>query len=118
MDLSTTPAMAPPDGQTPRFDAPYDSLQIRTVVAFGISYFFASVFLALRYFQAFKLVKQVEIDLSKLRLLVQQHWISDAYANSPVCSYPYDCLWPFYVLFYNVGQLYVLSLGTIQKAPS
>ncbi|KAL6829658.1 hypothetical protein J3E69DRAFT_365236 [Trichoderma sp. SZMC 28015] len=68
MDLSTTPAMPPPDGQTPQFDAPYNSLQIRTVVAFGVTYFFASFFLALRYFQAAKLVKQVEIDLIILTL--------------------------------------------------
>ncbi|KAL7908559.1 hypothetical protein GGI35DRAFT_493651 [Trichoderma velutinum] len=68
MDLSTTPAMAPPDGQTPLFDAPYNSLQIRTVVAFGVTYFFASFFLALRYFQAAKMVKQIEIDLIILTL--------------------------------------------------
>lgn len=83
MDLSTTPAMPPPDGQTPQFDAPYNSLQIRTVVAFGVTYFFASFFLALRYFQAAKLVKQVEIDLSKIHYVVQQRSISDGDGAKP-----------------------------------
>jgi hypothetical protein len=65
MDLETTPGMTPPDGQTSHFNAPYNSLQIGTVVAFGVTYFFATVFVVLRYFQAFKLVRKVELDLGK-----------------------------------------------------
>lgn len=68
MDLSTTPGMAPPDGETSHFHESYNSLQIGTVVAFGITYFVATSFLCLRYFQAFKIVKKVELDLGKLAL--------------------------------------------------
>ncbi|KAJ6015576.1 hypothetical protein N7540_010167 [Penicillium herquei] len=63
MDEYTTPGMEPPAGETSHFYTPYNSLQIGTVVAFGVTYFLATIFLALRYFQAFKLVKKVELDL-------------------------------------------------------
>ncbi|KAL3480811.1 hypothetical protein BJX99DRAFT_204940 [Aspergillus californicus] len=63
MDLNTTPGMSPPDGQTSHFFAPYNSLQIGTIIAFGVTYFLATVFLALRYFQAVKLTRKVEVDL-------------------------------------------------------
>ncbi|CDM26955.1 unnamed protein product [Penicillium roqueforti FM164] len=63
MDLDTTPGIPPPDGQESHFHEPYNSLQIGTVIAFGITYLIATVFLALRYFQAFKLTKKIEIDL-------------------------------------------------------
>ncbi|PGH15073.1 hypothetical protein AJ80_05698 [Polytolypa hystricis UAMH7299] len=63
MDLATTPGMAPPDGHIPQFDAPYNMLQVGTVIAFGVTYFVATVFLFLRYFQSLKLVQKVEIDL-------------------------------------------------------
>ncbi|KAK3389212.1 hypothetical protein B0H63DRAFT_389980 [Podospora didyma] len=55
-----------PPGNAPRL--PYNSLQHGTVVAFGITYFFCTVVLALRYFQAIKLVKRVEVDLVILTL--------------------------------------------------
>ncbi|KAI9372959.1 hypothetical protein BJX61DRAFT_409870 [Aspergillus egyptiacus] len=61
--LASTPVMSPPDGQASDFDAPYNSLQIGTMVAFGVTYGIASVFLGLRYFQAFKLIQKVELDL-------------------------------------------------------
>lgn len=48
--------------------APYNSLQIGTVVAFSITYFFATFFLVLRYIQAVKIVKQFELDLVILTL--------------------------------------------------
>ncbi|KAJ5570019.1 uncharacterized protein N7459_009449 [Penicillium hispanicum] len=63
MDLATTPALQPPVGQTSNFNGPYSSLQTGTVIAFGITYLFATVFLGLRWFQAFKLIKQIELDL-------------------------------------------------------
>ena len=66
MDLGTTPGIAPPDGQESHFHEPYNSLQIGTVIAFGITYLIATGFLALRYFQAFKLTKKIEIELSKI----------------------------------------------------
>ncbi|KAK4158958.1 hypothetical protein QBC43DRAFT_138390 [Cladorrhinum sp. PSN259] len=43
--------------------APYNSLQIGTVVAFAITFFFATFFLVLRYVQSIKIVKQFELDL-------------------------------------------------------
>lgn len=46
----------------------YNSLQTGTVIAFGITYFLCVVFLLLRYFQAFKLVKEFEADLFILTL--------------------------------------------------
>ena len=65
MDLSTTPGMAPPDGQMSNFDAPYNSLQWGIVIAFTVSYLLATVVIALRSFQVVKLVKKIELDLSK-----------------------------------------------------
>ncbi|PLB41640.1 uncharacterized protein BDW47DRAFT_99445 [Aspergillus candidus] len=62
-DLATTPGMPPPAGQVPQFDSPYNSLQIGTFIAFGITIFLATVVLALRYFQAVKLIKKIEMDL-------------------------------------------------------
>lgn len=67
MDLATTPGMPPPDGQESHFHEPYNSLQTGTVIAFGITYIIATIFLALRYFQAFKLTKKIEVDLSMIR---------------------------------------------------
>ncbi|KAJ5786865.1 uncharacterized protein N7503_012077, partial [Penicillium pulvis] len=61
--LATTPGMQPPDGQTSDFNAPYNSLQIGTVIAFGITYFLATCFIGLRYFQAVKLTKKIDLDL-------------------------------------------------------
>lgn len=66
MDPFTTPGMEPPAGHIPNFDAPYTSLQIGTCVSFGITYFLATICLALRYFQAFKLIKKVELDLGEV----------------------------------------------------
>ncbi|KAL5336002.1 hypothetical protein BJX70DRAFT_401060 [Aspergillus crustosus] len=63
IDLTTTPGMAPPAGQTPQFDAPWNSVQVGSVIAFAVTYFFATVFLGLRYFQAFKLIQKIEVDL-------------------------------------------------------
>ncbi|KAK4189911.1 hypothetical protein QBC35DRAFT_513783 [Podospora australis] len=50
----------PPPGQ---LGAPYSELQMGTIIAFAITFAFASFLLALRYLQAFKIVKQVEPDL-------------------------------------------------------
>ncbi|RDW84184.1 uncharacterized protein DSM5745_04510 [Aspergillus mulundensis] len=63
MDLTTTPGMAPPAGHTPQFDAPYNYLQVGTIVAFAVTFFVATLFVGLRYFQAFKLTQKVEVDL-------------------------------------------------------
>ena len=52
---------------------PYNSLQIGTVIAFAITYFIATTLLGLRYFQAIKLVKKVEVDLSKFWLVHNKH---------------------------------------------
>ncbi|KAL6353831.1 hypothetical protein LRP88_12825 [Fusarium phalaenopsidis] len=62
-DLAKTPGMLPPGDQIPDFDAPYNSLQIGTVISFAVTYFFVTVFLGLRYFQSFKLIQKIEIDL-------------------------------------------------------
>jgi hypothetical protein len=63
MDLTTTPGMEPPAGHIPQFDGQYNYLQIGTIIAFAITYFFATLFVSLRYFQAFKLTQKVELDL-------------------------------------------------------
>lgn len=68
MDLATTPALQPPAGETSHFHEPYSSVQTGTVIAFGVTCFFSTVFLGLRWFQAFKLTKQIEVDLSKAAL--------------------------------------------------
>ncbi|KAL4772317.1 hypothetical protein BDW60DRAFT_216680 [Aspergillus nidulans var. acristatus] len=63
MDLTTTPGMEPPAGHIPQFDGQCNYLQIGTIIAFAITYFFATLFVSLRYFQAFKLTQKVELDL-------------------------------------------------------
>ncbi|KAJ5980556.1 hypothetical protein N7481_007854 [Penicillium waksmanii] len=63
MDLSTTPGMQPPAGQTSHFNGSYSSLQIGTVISFGVTFFIATCFLGLRVFQAVKLIKNIELDL-------------------------------------------------------
>ncbi|KAL4801847.1 hypothetical protein BDV18DRAFT_148263 [Aspergillus unguis] len=63
MDLDNTPGMQPPAGHVPQFTAPYNSLQIGTIIAFAVVYFLATVCVGLRYFQAFKLIQKIEIDL-------------------------------------------------------
>ncbi|KAG9252704.1 uncharacterized protein F5Z01DRAFT_675814 [Emericellopsis atlantica] len=63
IDLSTTPGMQPPGDQESQFDGPYNSVQMANVIAFGLTYFLATVVLGLRYFQAVKLIKKVEMDL-------------------------------------------------------
>ncbi|KAL4981758.1 hypothetical protein BDW68DRAFT_196091 [Aspergillus falconensis] len=63
LDPTTTPGMAPPAGHTPQFDGPYNYLQIGTIIAFAVTYFFATLFVGLRYFQAFKLTQKIELDL-------------------------------------------------------
>ncbi|KAL2851087.1 hypothetical protein BJY01DRAFT_245187 [Aspergillus pseudoustus] len=63
IDLTKTPGMEPPAGHTPQFDAPWNSVQIGSVITFAVTYFFATLFLGLRYFQAFKLTRKVEVDL-------------------------------------------------------
>ncbi|KAI8716409.1 hypothetical protein NCS52_00934500 [Fusarium sp. LHS14.1] len=62
-DLAKTPGMTPPGDQIPDFDAPYNSLQIGRVISFAVTYFFVTVCLGLRYFQSFKLIQKIEIDL-------------------------------------------------------
>lgn len=65
MDPATTPGMAPPPGEKSVFNGPFTSLQIGTMIAFGVTYFFATLFLGLRYLQAIKISKKVELDMSK-----------------------------------------------------
>ncbi|CBF87371.1 hypothetical protein AN9306.2 [Aspergillus nidulans FGSC A4] len=63
IDLTTTPGIEPPAGHIPQFEGPYNYLQIGTIIAFAVTYFFATLFISLRYFQAFKLTQKVELDL-------------------------------------------------------
>jgi hypothetical protein len=56
MDPSTMPTVS-------AGTLPYNSLQSGTVVAFGITFFLATLFLAARWFQTVKLVKWVECDV-------------------------------------------------------
>jgi hypothetical protein len=66
IDLTTTPGIEPPAGHTPQFDAPWNSVQVWSVIAFVMTYFFAMAFLGLRYFQAPKLIQEIEVDLGML----------------------------------------------------
>ncbi|KAL2757321.1 hypothetical protein ACRALDRAFT_2100732 [Sodiomyces alcalophilus JCM 7366] len=63
IDIFTTPGMQPPDGQTSQFDGPYNLVQLANIIAFAITYFFATALLGLRYFQAVKIMKKIELDL-------------------------------------------------------
>ena len=55
------------DGLSPTsiVGAPYNSLQVGTVVSFAITYFLATVFLVFRYVQTIKITKKIEVDLGK-----------------------------------------------------
>ncbi|EPE06298.1 hypothetical protein F503_02426 [Ophiostoma piceae UAMH 11346] len=46
----------------------YNSIQSGTVVAFGVTYFFAVFVLGLRYIQAFRIVHKMELDLAILTI--------------------------------------------------
>ncbi|KAM7223543.1 hypothetical protein V8F06_001017 [Rhypophila decipiens] len=54
-ELQLPPGLAP--------DLEYNHLQVGTIIAFAVTYFFCTLFLALRYLQTFKLVKEIELDL-------------------------------------------------------
>ncbi|KAJ5957694.1 hypothetical protein N7501_011973 [Penicillium viridicatum] len=51
------------EGQVLQFPPPSMSLKIGTIITFGITCSVATIFMALRYVQAFKLTKKIEIDL-------------------------------------------------------
>lgn len=56
MDLSQLPPGLAPE-------LAYNSLQVGTCIAFGVTYFFCTVFLALRFVQAINIVQKIEPDL-------------------------------------------------------
>lgn len=103
-DLAKTPGMLPPGDQIPDFDAPYNSLQIGTVISFAVTYFFVTVFLGLRYFQSFKLIQKIEIDLGKSSA-------SNVQLQLTVSSHYYDIIWSRDDLFYYHGSLSVLCIS-------
>lgn len=100
MDLATTPGMPPPDGQESHFHEPYNSLQTGTVLAFGITYLIATIFLGLRYFQAFKLTKKIEVDLSMYDTNLFETLL-DTYTT--LDSHHHDFLWHCAGLFCDCG---------------
>ncbi|KAJ5593124.1 hypothetical protein N7537_010028 [Penicillium hordei] len=63
MALAPIVGLNQPEGQKLQFLQPSMSLKIGTIIAFCITYSIATIFMALRYFQAFKLTKKIEIDL-------------------------------------------------------
>lgn len=99
MDLSQLPP-----GLAPALS--YNSLQKGTVVAFGVTYFFCTVFLVARYFQALKLVKRVEIDLGMSEASWMDHERhSTASVTHALYSYPHTGLWRCAGILHNNGQL-------------
>lgn len=56
MDLSQLPPGLAPE-------LAYNSLQVGTCIAFGVTYFFCTVFLALRFVQSISIVRKIELDL-------------------------------------------------------
>ncbi|KAI1080956.1 hypothetical protein F5B20DRAFT_537974 [Whalleya microplaca] len=63
VNLDMTPALTPRDSTTSQPVNSYNSLQWGIVITFTITYFFATAGLGLRFFQAIKLVKKLELDL-------------------------------------------------------
>ncbi|CAI7640251.1 unnamed protein product [Penicillium pancosmium] len=113
MDLSTTPGMQPPAGQTSHFNGPYSSLQIGTVISFGVTFFVATCFLSLRVFQAVKLIKNIELDLSKCRAIEfprSMAWNRVFTLHLPN-SYDYNFLWRLCDLFCHDSQSNEMGLG-------
>ncbi|KAL4936885.1 hypothetical protein BDV06DRAFT_232949 [Aspergillus oleicola] len=85
-DLETSPGMEPPAGQESHFYSPYNHLQIGLFIAFGITYLLATVCMALRYFQAFRLIRKVEIDLVTISI---SYGLSAAYFATIVRLFKY-----------------------------
>jgi len=57
--------------QTSIVGAPYNKIQVGTCVSFAITYFFATIFLALRYVQTVNITKQFELDLGKFSVCLK-----------------------------------------------
>ncbi|KAL4966524.1 uncharacterized protein BDV14DRAFT_198981 [Aspergillus stella-maris] len=85
-DLDTSPGMDPPAGQLSHFYAPYNHLQIGLIVAFGVTYLLATVCVALRYFQAVRLVRRVEVDLVTISI---SYGLSAAYFATIIRLFKY-----------------------------
>jgi hypothetical protein len=71
MALAPIVGLNQPEGQKLQFLQPSMSLKIGTIIAFCITYSIATIFMALRYFQAFKLTKKIEIDLGIIRITLR-----------------------------------------------
>lgn len=67
MVLSPTTGSNLLEGQVLQSPPPSMSLKIGTLITFGITCSVATIFMALRYVQAFKLTKKIEIDLGMIR---------------------------------------------------
>ncbi|KAL4950400.1 hypothetical protein BDW69DRAFT_187376 [Aspergillus filifer] len=85
-DLDNSPGMEPPAGQVSHFYSPYNHLQIGLIVAFGITYLFATVCMALRYFQAIRLIRRAEMDLVGISI---SYGLSAAYFATIVRLFKY-----------------------------
>ncbi|KAF7558271.1 hypothetical protein G7Z17_g113 [Cylindrodendrum hubeiense] len=64
VDIYNSPVVAPPDGVTSNFDRGWSSVQMTTIIVFGVTYFLATVSLVLRYITSAVIVKQWELDVA------------------------------------------------------
>ncbi|KAL4926673.1 uncharacterized protein BDV17DRAFT_293250 [Aspergillus undulatus] len=107
-DLDSSPGMEPPAGQASHFNSPFNSLQIGIFVAFGITYLAATVCVGLRYFQAFKLIRKVEVDLIAISI---SYGLAAAYFATIVQLFKYG--WGKHLWDVTKAQLMGLNKVTI-----
>ncbi|KAM5352625.1 hypothetical protein ACJ41O_005347 [Fusarium nematophilum] len=70
VDIYNTSVVPPPDGLTSDFDRTLSEVQLATIVVFGVTYFLATVSMALRYATSVLVVRAWELDV----VLITMAW--------------------------------------------
>ncbi|KAM5380994.1 hypothetical protein ACJZ2D_003303 [Fusarium nematophilum] len=81
VDIYNTSVVPPPDGLTSDFDRTLSEVQLATIVVFGVTYFLATVSMALRYATSVLVVRAWELDVGELELARQA---SEGYLTAAV----------------------------------
>ncbi|KAK7414394.1 hypothetical protein QQX98_006759 [Neonectria punicea] len=76
--IYNTGLVPPPEGVEPNFDVGWTSVQIWTVVVFGITFAFATASLVIRYVTSALIVKKLEADVARMGTALLGHYTADA----------------------------------------
>ncbi|KAJ3540210.1 hypothetical protein NM208_g5164 [Fusarium decemcellulare] len=68
VDIYTTPVVPAPDGETSNFNRTLSSVQLATIIVFGVTYSLATISMILRYITSFVVVGALEIDVVLITL--------------------------------------------------